>query len=991
MRSTKALVATGGLLSLLALVTRGGQVSTIAFIAWALICGAGLAIAAVRQQRASRTIFANFAVFATLAGAGEAVREFSSLAGQDIISLTPADLLICSAYLFLTFAVFSAYRIRTTGRNTNAWFDALAATTAILLILWTSIYFDLFNPERMASRTETLLFGYHQIVLIAVVGLLVRITATEQHRSTSHRLLTIAVTIVLISHVFELVSVISELPEFVGPAFKPVALALGLAAATHPTAKDLEAAAKLETDRLGSLRLATTAVAVGAPAIISVFNPPETAFQRGLMVVLSSVIVATVITRVVRLFYEQRGVAVTESRLASSIGYLSSLEFPADIRASLGGQVGFTFDDTSNISYVDVTSAGAVELAPALLGPEEQFTHAQMSPPTSDPVRNRIFASLVREAGGIATIRSATIAKADRERESEVLRHIEASERRWRGLVQNSSTGMLLIDETRHVVFASGAIEEILGHPEESYLGHDLEWVTHSTDWVEARTAINDLLALDPGGTVTLEVRAFDADINTHILAITATDMRHIEDIEGIVINVSDLTETRMLESRVHHVANNDPLTLLPNRTAFIDEIGSVLQRSSVSEESVAVAVINVDDFRLINEGYGTELGDRVLVDLALRIRQTVQSEDTVARLSGDEFGVLLASGCSDEEAEIAVGNILKALNRPLQVDSQTISSKASAGLVIDYQADSTASEMISRASTALDSAKATHRGNVVMFNEAMGANVAERAEVRDLLRDALRDDQLRLVYQPIVNMTTGNIVSFEALARWTHPTRGPISPGVFIPLAEAANLINELGEWALTTACRQIRRWLEQGFTDFSVSVNMSGQQLLEPNIIERINTIITDCEISPESLTIEITESVLIDDTDLISTRIQEIRELGVGLSIDDFGTGYSSLSYLRRYEFDVLKIDRSFVVPLANEIDQRDRVIVKNMITLAQDLGATTVAEGIENESELNALRALGCDRAQGYLFWKPLEVADATQTLIDAQNDAKKRAA
>ena len=989
MQRTSAYVAVGVLLSLGALITRGGAISVFALGAWALLCAVGLTAAAIRHSGRSRWIFANIAIFAGLAGAGGITGQLSPMNSvPNPIGLTPAELLICGAYLFLTIAIFHAYRIRTTGKNINAWLDALAATSAALLILWTSIYFDLFDPRNLADRTEGILFAYHQIILMAVAGLLVRITATEQHKSTSHRLLTLAVLIVLLGHIFELISVVTSLPAFISLAFKPVALALALAAANHRTVAELESTARMETDRVGSLRLALTAVAIGTPAVIAVFNPPETPFARALTIVLSALIVGAIIARVVRLFAAQRNTAKMESRLASSIGYLSTLEHAGEIRASLADQVGLLFDDAFRIEWVD---GDGVEVSPALLHPEEVATHARMNPPTSNPVRNRIFASFVREAGGIASIRSATAEKAAREREMEVRKHIEASERRWRGLVQNSSTALVMLDTNLHVVFASGAVKEILGHPEESYIGHTLEWVTHSKDWDEALQTVLDLLENDPGGRVHFEVRAFDADINTHILAIIVTDMREVEDIEGIVLNIADLTEQRMLESRVHHVANNDPLTLLPNRSAFLDEVSAVLQRSSVSEESVAVAVVNVDEFRVINEGYGTELGDRVLVELALRIRQSVQADDTVARLGGDEFGVLLGSGCTDEEAEMAVASILAAMNRSLQIDGQTLSIRASAGLAVDYQADSTASAMIRRASTALDSAKDGERGHVVLFNEQMGANVAERAEVRDLLGEALREGQLRLVYQPIVNMTTGGLVSFEALARWTHPTRGPISPGVFIPIAESADLITELGEWALMTAAQQIHSWRDQGFTGFTVSVNLSGRQLLEPNIIERIDAIITECEIPYESLTLEITESVLIDDTDLISQRISEIRQLGVALSIDDFGTGYSSLSYLRRYEFDILKIDRSFVSPLGNEIDQRDRVIVKNMITLAQDLGATTVAEGIENESELNALRALGCDRAQGYLFWKPLEVEDATNVLIEALGPAADRAA
>ena len=252
-----------------------------------------------------------------------------------------------------------------------------------------------------------------------------------------------------------------------------------------------------------------------------------------------------------------------------------------------------------------------------------------------------------------------------------------------------------------------------------------------------------------------------------------------------------------------------------------------------------------------------------------------------------------------------------------------------------------------------------------------MGQEVSERIELRNLLQDALKTKKLRLAYQPIVDIDTGEIAALEALSRWQDDSRGNISPATFIPIAESAGMITELGEWALRTACEQVVEWARQGYDDFTVSVNMSGHQLREENVITKVSRILRETKVDPARITIEITESVLIDDTDFIAHRIRALRELGLRLAIDDFGTGYSSLSYLRRYEFDVLKIDRSFVIPLADDANKREREIVNAMIKLAQALGAITVAEGIEEAEEYGVLRTLGCDLAQGYLFWYPME--------------------
>ena len=393
----------------------------------------------------------------------------------------------------------------------------------------------------------------------------------------------------------------------------------------------------------------------------------------------------------------------------------------------------------------------------------------------------------------------------------------------------------------------------------------------------------------------------------------------------------------------------------------------------------MALAIINIDDFRMINEGFGTNVADELLVELAHRVRQAVRLDDSVARLNGDEFGILMPNGYSVFEAERALERILNDLTAPVSVSGRKIAVRATAGLVLNSDGSSTGIGMLRDADTALDTAKKTARGSFVLFDEAMGEEISERVELRNLLHDAITTNKLRLAFQPIVDMETGKIVSMEALSRWHDQSRGDIGPSTFIPIAEATGMISELGEWALRTACQRVVEWAEQGFDDFSVSVNMSGHQLREESVIATVKAILDETGVDPARITIEITESVLIDDTDFIAHRISALRDLGVRLAIDDFGTGYSSLSYLRRYEFDVLKVDRSFVIPLANDANKKEREIVNAMIKLAQALGAVTVAEGIEEPEEYAVLRTLGCDHAQGYLFWYPLEVEDVLGAL------------
>ena len=553
----------------------------------------------------------------------------------------------------------------------------------------------------------------------------------------------------------------------------------------------------------------------------------------------------------------------------------------------------------------------------------------------------------------------------------------------WKALVQQSTTGTIVIGLDGKVSFASNTLERMLGHQIDQLNGNTLEWICHSHDYKEAAEQIAELhRTTDP--TTEFEIRAFDNNATIHILSVVATNLKSIDETPGVILNISDITGSRLMEDRFQYAVQNDPLTLLPNRTTFLTEVDTAIRRDSVTDSNTAVAIINVDDFRVINEGYGAEIADQVLIALALRIRQAINQYDILARLGGDEFGILLSNAATEPEARQSIQGILDVLTRPIWVEGNSISVQASAGLIVTDDSDATSQGMLRKASTAIDSAKALDRGHIVTFNDAMGAKVAERAELRDMLRVALQKDELRLAYQPILDIESGEIVSLEALARWTLPDRGPVSPGVFIPIAEASDLIDALGSWALRTACDHVKAWEQAGFADFAVTVNFSGKQLLDPEITRKVDEILTTSGVSPERITIEITESVLIDETETISARFRELRALGVGLAIDDFGTGFSSLSYLRRYEFDMLKIDRSFVVPLGKDDSQRDRDIVSAMIFLAQSLGAKTVAEGIEHDAELGVLRSLGCDRAQGFLFWKPIEAEDVEDVLRKGQN-------
>ncbi|MGI9606609.1 MAG: putative bifunctional diguanylate cyclase/phosphodiesterase [Acidimicrobiales bacterium] len=620
---------------------------------------------------------------------------------------------------------------------------------------------------------------------------------------------------------------------------------------------------------------------------------------------------------------------------------------------------------------------------------------AAPTPPSETPVsvecrlrtiesEARWFAMTARDFRDDAELGGIVLTGHDITEERNAQAAIVASERRFRSLVQHASDIVIVLDNEGNVEYISDSVEVSLGHGVDAFMGQSLLWVIHEKDR-DAGLQQFDSVVSSPGQQERIEFRALHADGSIRLFESLMTDMRHIDEVSGIVLNVSDMTERRSLERDLRDAETIDPLTLQLNRKAFLDEVNTALRRASVTGDAVAIAIIDLDDFKTINDALGPMLADRALVETAQRIRRAVRVGDVVARLSGDEFGVLMPDGYSQLEAVAATERIMAELRLDFSLEGHSVQLESTAGLAMDVGGSELATHLLRSADTALSLAKTAARGQAMMFEESMGEAVSERLTLRAALDSAIDDGGLRLAYQPIISVESGNIVSMEALARWNHAERGNISPGVFIPIAEESTAIIRLGEWALRSACNQVQTWEAEGLDGFTVSVNMSGHQLREDAVISRVATILEETAVDPARIIIEITESVLIDDTDFIAHRIRLLRELGVGLAIDDFGTGYSSLSYLQRYEFDYLKIDRAFVVPLADERRFKEREIVAAIINLARGLGATTVAEGIEGLPEYGVLRTLGCDRAQGFLFHRPMEVGQIADTFqADRQN-------
>jgi diguanylate cyclase (GGDEF)-like protein/PAS domain S-box-containing protein len=430
-----------------------------------------------------------------------------------------------------------------------------------------------------------------------------------------------------------------------------------------------------------------------------------------------------------------------------------------------------------------------------------------------------------------------------------------------------------------------------------------------------------------------------------------------------------DISERKAFEHRLAHQATHDPLTGLPNRTLLLDRLEGALARARRHQRRVAVLFLDLDHFKVVNDSLGHGLGDRLLMAIAERLTVALRPGDTVARFGGDEFVILCEDLQDDAEAIVIAERVDQALSHPFAIDQTEVFVGVSIGIAMPDGDDAEAETLIRDADAAMYRAKDRGRARWELFDNAMRASAVDRLDIENALRRALERRELRVFYQPIIDLRTGAVDGVEALLRWEHPERGLLPPLDFITVAEETGLIVPIGSWVLDQACRQVQRWqsVSPGSAPLRVSVNISGRQLGHPRLVEDVAAILDDTGINPAHVELEITESVLMDDVEMSSETLGRLHTLGVKLAVDDFGTGYSSLSYLRRFPVDLLKVDRSFVDGLGE--DPSDSAIVTAIITLAHALGLSAVAEGVESPLQLAELRRLGCDRAQGYFMARP----------------------
>jgi diguanylate cyclase (GGDEF)-like protein/PAS domain S-box-containing protein len=735
------------------------------------------------------------------------------------------------------------------------------------------------------------------------------------------------------------------------------------AAALHPSMSEIDRPAVQSGGVLTRFRLGLLAGAsLIAPTIGIVDDLNAGDYDFAVVRAASIVLFGLVVSRMAGLMRQQER-SLEREKMLSAAG--------ADLVAA-----------TSREEIDEVALAAAHSMAGAdLVGPmykesgREPDVHSALLAAASDdrvaePVRAslRALAALV----ALALERAALTAEVHRRR----------GEARFGSLVRHASDLITVIGRDGVITYQSPSIERLLGYDPDDMTGRRFDDLLDPSDGDRVRDMLADVAALAREQPEVVQCTLVHRNGTPHQFELNCTNLLGDEHVGGIVLNCRDVSERKAFEEQLTHQAFHDPVTGLANRALFAERVRHAIARTRREHQSVAVVFLDLDDFKTINDSLGHAAGDEVLVEVAKRLATSVRATDTAARFGGDEFALLLEDIEGVQEAADTADRVLETLALPLRVAHKELSLRCSIGIsVVSEGSSAGAEELIRDADAAMYRAKRDGKGSYRLFEPEMHEGVLARLELRTDLQRAIATEQLELHYQPVVRIQDGSISGVEALLRWRHPERGMIPPDQFIPLAEETGLIVPIGRWVLREGCRHARRMKESlpGGEQLTMSINLSVKQLQHSDVIADVHDAVEEAGIEPSMLTLEITETVLMADTDLAVTRLQELKALGVNLALDDFGTGYSSLSYLSRFPVDILKMDRSFLTGGATpEMSE----LASAVLALGTTLNLDVVAEGIEQPEQWTSLRALGCEFGQGFFFARPMDAKAALEHLAAA---------
>ena len=546
-------------------------------------------------------------------------------------------------------------------------------------------------------------------------------------------------------------------------------------------------------------------------------------------------------------------------------------------------------------------------------------------------------------------------------------RELEQREQRFRTIVEKSWSGVALLDPELRFSFVGSSTPHLIGYDDHELLGHSIFEFVHPREHEQARRFFS-MVTTSANREAHGELRFRHKNGSWVWLEGFSQNLIDEASVGAVVLNYRDVSQRKETEKQLEYRAYYDSLTGLPNRLLFRDRVVNGLQHAKRNKVGLAVMYLDVDHFKLVNDGLGHSFGDLLLADVATRLQESLRASDTISRIGGDEFSILLSEVTGTEAVAGVARKILDSLGRAFHVEGHELHVSASIGISF-YPSDGEDVETLLKcADAAMYRAKELGRNQAQLFTASMNERYVRRLALEQHLHRAVDRNQLELWYQPVYDRARRRIVSVEALLRWRDPNRGLVMPAEFIQLAEETGLIVEIGAWALREACRQLREWQDRGLVSLRMAVNISAVQLQQRGLVDVVRDALAESNIAPASLQLEITESAAMQNIDATMKVLRELKDMGVSIAVDDFGTGQSSLIYLKAFPIDTVKIDKEFLRDVTS--DETAAAIVSYVINLAHTLQLKVVAEGVENEEQYTFLRHYACDLMQGYLFSRPL---------------------
>ena len=947
--------------------------------------------------------------------------SYPKLFGADVPFPSPGDAIYLAVYPALMVGLVLLVRRRNHRADSPGAIDAIIMTLGLSLVSGMLLIAPYVHDQTLGLVPKLVSIGYPMGDIILLAGAIRLAVDAGKRRPAFYLLIASIITLLSTDFVYGLLTLHSSYDHQVwldaGWIFFYL---LWGAAALHPSMQELSEVESDRRPRLTWLRLAMLAGAsLTAPAlelakVIPTHNG-DLLFVIGASVVLFSLVVG----RMTGLIREREKSVARERALSAAGGLLVAATEPREIliaalqaladfgNAGMEARVCRIFDERVRTARLDehgsLTSWTVSGESVTLLHKEGSDRVLTLPPAAREELRlepdcERILQLELRPRRRPSSPALALIVAgqpADDEETRYALRtlahqvslalssselaeevHRRASEARFASLVQNSSDLITVLDSDNTIIYQSPSIERVLGYTPDEVTGRSFELLLHPDEHGRLVRRLTDGAGAS-GRAEVIDCLLAHKDGGLRHFEILHADLLSDSAVGGIVLNGRDVSERKAFEEQLAHQAFHDPVTHLANRALFNERVRHAVARTLREGMGMAVLFVDLDDFKTVNDSLGHAAGDRVLLEVAQRIAGSVRAADTAARFGGDEFAILLEDVHDIQTAVETAERLLDALSRPLDINENHLVIRASLGISIAEPGHpSDADELIRNADAAMYIAKGDGKGGYRLFEPAMHDRVVARLALRADLQQALERKEFELHYQPLVRLEDGAVTGLEALLRWHHPTRGLIRPDDFIPFAEESGLIVDIGRWVLQQGCAEAKMLRERigGPVLPTVGINLSVKQLFHADIVADVSNALTAADLDPGALTLEITESVMMTDTELAVARLNELRALGVRLAMDDFGTGYSSLSSLSLFPLDVLKMDRSLLAAGAAPITSG---LASAVLSLGETFDLEVVAEGIEHPEQSATLRQLGCDTGQGFYFARPM----APRLLLD----------